>query len=111
MEGNGVFYVAVEDNEGRTFDITPHIVDSWSMHWQTVHEEFKRMLSADLVLKVFCGKMFHVWDGNHSLQAWLPIINIDHPDDIDWHYTVESNIVVVNGDVVSMLTALHEVNW
>jgi hypothetical protein len=41
----------------------------------------------------------------------MPIINNDHLNDICWHYTVESIILVVNGDVVSMLTALHEVNW
>jgi hypothetical protein len=55
--------------------------------------------------------MFHVWDDNHRIQAWMPIINNDHLDDISWHYTVKSIILVVNGDVVSMLTALHEINW
>lgn len=76
----------------------------------TITDEFKRMLTADLVLKVFCGKMFHVWDGNHRVQAWMPIINNDHGDDISWHYTVESIILEVKGDVFSMVIALHEVN-
>jgi hypothetical protein len=69
------------------------------------------MLIADPALQVFCEKMFYVWDSNHRIQAWMPIINNDHLDDISWHYTIESIILVVNGDVVSMLTALHEVNW
>jgi len=111
MEGNGVFYVALEDNEGKTLDVNPDILSSWSSHWVTVDNEFEAMLAADPILHVFCGKMFHVWDGNHRIQAWLPIINDDHSDDITWHYCVESIILVVNGDVVSMLTALHEVNW
>jgi hypothetical protein len=52
-----------------------------------------------------------VWDGNHRLQAWLPIINNEHQNDPSWHYAVESIILIVKGDVVGMLTALHEVNW
>jgi hypothetical protein len=33
MEGNGVFYVALEDNEGKTLDVTPDIMASWSDYW------------------------------------------------------------------------------
>lgn len=77
----------------------------------TVNGEFERTLAADPVLKVFCKKMFYIWHGNHRMQAWLLIINNDHSDDIGWHYSVESIILEAKGDVVSMLTALHEVNW
>ena len=30
MEGNGVFYFALENNEGKTIDITDSIIESWS---------------------------------------------------------------------------------
>jgi hypothetical protein len=30
MEGNGVFYVALKNNEGKTMDVTPDIMASWS---------------------------------------------------------------------------------
>jgi hypothetical protein len=36
-----------------------------------------------------------VWDGNHHLQAWLPIINNEHKNDPTWHFVVESIILVV----------------
>ena len=111
LKGNGVFYVALEDNEGKTSDVSAKIFSTWSQYWVTMNNKFEAMLAADPALQVFCGKMFHVWDGNHRIQAWMPIISNDHLDDISWHYTVESNILVVNGDVVSMFTALHEVNW
>ena len=52
-----------------------------------------------------------VWNGNHHLQAWLPIINNEYGDDPSWHFLVESITMVVSGDVVGMLTALYEVNW
>jgi hypothetical protein len=111
MEGNGVFYVASEDNDGKTKDVTPEIKSSWSHHWVRVNDEFESMLATDPILNVFCGKMFHVWDGNHRVQAWMPIINQDHSNDLGWHYSVDSIILEVKGDVPTMLTALHEVNW
>lgn len=67
MEGNSVFYVALEDNLGKTLDVTEEIVVTWSPHRVTVNEEFERMLAADPVLHVFCMKMFHNWDGNHRM--------------------------------------------
>ena len=111
LEGNGVFYVALENNEGKTMDVTPDIISTWSDHWVQVNAQFEEQLNLDEDLRVFSGKMFMVWDGNHRLQAWLPIINNEHENDITWHYAVESIVLVVNGDVAGMLTALHEVNW
>jgi hypothetical protein len=111
MEGNGVFYVALENNEGKTMDVTPNIMASWSNNWIKANAEFEKELNSDDDLRVFSGKMFMVWDGNHRLQAWLPIINNEHKNDPTWHFAVESIILVVNGDIAGMLTALHEVNW
>jgi hypothetical protein len=55
--------------------------------------------------------MFMVWDGNHRLQAWLPIINEDEGHDQSWHFFVESIILVVSGDIASLVALLHNVNW
>ena len=52
-----------------------------------------------------------MWDGNHRLQSWLPIINQDHTHDPTWHYVVESIILDVKGDIATILATLHEVNW
>jgi hypothetical protein len=111
MEGNGVFYVGLENNEEKTMDVTDNIIDSWSENWVRANDAFEKILQADEDLKVFSGKMFMVWDGNHRLQAWLPIINRDHTYDPAWHYVVKSIILDVNGDIVTMLAALYEVNW
>ena len=62
-------------------------------------------------LMQFLGLMFHVWDGNYRFQAWLPIIDGDHYNDEAWHFSVESIILDVDGQVESLLTALHQVNW
>ena len=111
MDGHGVFYVALEDNEGRTVPVTQDISDSWSPLWKSANEAFESELQKDDVLKQFSGQMFHVWDGNHRLQAWMPIINRDHSHDAKWHYAVESIILNVDGQVAPLLTALHQVNW
>jgi hypothetical protein len=111
LEGNGVFYVSMEDNDGRTRVVTDEVVATWSENWVAVNAEFEQLLQSDDDLRVFSGKMFMVWDGNHRLQAWLPIINDDHGQDQSWHFSVESIILVVNGDVASFVAALHDVNW
>ena len=111
MDGNGVFYVALENNEGKTMDVTQNIIGSWSDYWVRAIDAFEKILQTDEDLKVFSGKMFMVWDGNHRLQAWLPIIYRDHTHDPTWHYAVESIILDVKGDIATMLAALHEVNW
>ena len=81
MEGNGVFYVALENNEGKTVDVTDSIIEFWSENWVRANDAFEKILQADEDFKVFSGKMFMVWDGNHRLEAWLPIINRNHTHD------------------------------
>ena len=111
MEGNGFFYVALEDNHGHTKDVTPNVVANWSSEWKEVNDEFEKKLLADEDLKIFSNKMFMDWDGNHRLQAWMPIIEEFHTHDINWHFCVEGVILDPKGDVPSVIAALHEVNW
>jgi len=75
-----------------------------------VNEDFERTLLNDEELKVFFNKMFMVWDGNHRLQAQLPIIEQFHARDVNWHFYVESIILDPKGDVPSVLTTLHKIN-
>jgi hypothetical protein len=94
----------------RTKVVTDEIIATWSESWISMNAEFEHLLQSDADLQVFSGKMFMVWDGNHRLQAWLPIINEDHGLDRSWHFSVESIILVVNGDVASLVASLHDVN-
>jgi hypothetical protein len=68
MEGNRVFYVALENNEGKTMDVTPEIMASWSNIWVKANAEFEKELNSDDDLRGFSDKMFMVWDGNHYKQ-------------------------------------------
>jgi hypothetical protein len=38
MEGNGVFYIVLENNEGKTMDVTLEIMASWSNNWVKANE-------------------------------------------------------------------------
>jgi hypothetical protein len=111
MEGYGFFYVTLEDNHGHTNDVILSVVVKWSTEWKEVNEEFEKKLLADNDLKIFLNMMFMVWDGNHQLQAWMPIIEQFHTHDINWILCVEGVILDPRGDVPSVITALHEVNW
>ena len=111
MDGHGVFYVALQDHLGKTADVTQADRDSWSPLWKEADLKFEQMLCRDETWNQFSNKMFHVWDGNHRLGAWLPIINQDHADDPTWHYSVEATIVVVGDQVAALTSALHQVNW
>jgi hypothetical protein len=67
LEGNDVFYMFLEDNEGRTKAVTDEVIATWSESWISVNAEFEHLLQSDADLQVFSGKMFMVWDGNHRL--------------------------------------------
>ena len=98
-EGNGVFYVILKNNQGKTLNVNPDIKASWSDSWVQANAQFEEELNSDHDLRIFSTKMFIVWDGNHYFQAWLLIINNEHKNNSSWHFTVESIILVVNGDI------------
>lgn len=116
VEGQGVFYVAIEnDNKEpgkvKTVDVTAEMVASWSPNWVKVNAEFEDFLQADPDLQKFSDKMFHVWDGNHRLEAWYPYINAEKSHDPVWHFRVDCILLDLKGDNMTALTALHEINW
>lgn len=46
MEGNGYFYVALENNFDVTVDVTPVITATRTAHWMKVNEQFEKRLSS-----------------------------------------------------------------
>jgi hypothetical protein len=44
LEDNGVFYVSLEDDEGKTYSVMDEIVASWSQNWASVNAEFEHLL-------------------------------------------------------------------
>jgi hypothetical protein len=54
--------------------------------------------------------MFHVWDGNHGLQAWCPYIDRVHALDEDFHIFVDSFFLNTTNGLVELLTMMINVN-
>jgi len=72
MERNGVFYVAVEDNEGKTTNVMDDIIKSWSPNWVWINVAFDKELENDKDLKVFFGKIFMVWELASMVAYYQP---------------------------------------
>ena len=53
IEGNGIFYVTLKNNEGKTVDVTDNIIESWSENWVRANDAFEKVLQTDEDLKVF----------------------------------------------------------
>jgi hypothetical protein len=53
LEENGVFYVSMEDNDGRNRAVTDEVVAMWSENWAAVNAEFEKLLQSDDDLRVF----------------------------------------------------------
>ncbi len=53
-------------------------MNNWNDHWKVMNEEFEAYLQSKPFLHHPMGKMFHIWDENHRLQAWYPYINEVH---------------------------------
>ena len=60
IEGNGFFYVAIEDNNGFTTKVADEIVEKWSPQWRKRNKEFDMALQSEEDFKVFSNKMFMV---------------------------------------------------
>jgi hypothetical protein len=67
-------------------------------------------LLEDPNLSWLCGKMFHIWDWNHHLQTWRPYIDLNHPNEEDWHIFVEAFVLDTTNGLVELLTAIIDFN-
>jgi hypothetical protein len=70
---------------------------------------FEKELENDEDLKVFCGKMFIIWMTTITSKHGNLLLTKVTSDPI-WHYVVESIILEVKKNVVTMLVALFKFN-
>ena len=110
MKGNEIFYVTLESNQ-RKIKCYNIIIELWNDNWVQANIIFEEILQNDEDLEVFSGQIFMLWNDNHCLQVWLPIINLDHTHDSTWHYILGSIIFDIKRDIATMSGAFHEVNW
>jgi hypothetical protein len=54
--------------------------------------------------------MFHVWDGNHRLQAWFPYIERVYPLEADWHICVDNFVLDSKTGLIELFIMMTELN-
>ncbi len=78
--------------------------------WLEKNACFEAFLQDDSHLYWLFGKMFHVWDKNHHLQASCPYIDKNHALEEDWHISMDSFIFDTMNGLVELLTTMTYVN-
>jgi hypothetical protein len=82
----------------------------WEPLWKEKNDRFEEFLQGDPNLKPLFGKMFHIWDENHKLQAWFLYIGKVHPFDANWHIYVDSFVLDSKSGLITLLTTMIEFN-
>jgi hypothetical protein len=67
-------------------------------------------LLEDPNISLLCRKMFHIWDMNHCLQTWWSYIDLNHPDEEDWHILVDAFVLDTTNGLVEFLTSMIVLN-
>jgi hypothetical protein len=84
--------------------------EGWNEHYNVANDEFEVFLKGDPNLSKFSRHMFHVWDGNHRLQAWMPYITWVHPNDANWYICVDFILLDTTRGLVELLMAMTDLN-
>jgi hypothetical protein len=107
-KGETTFYVSSTNSKCEEELVNKYIIPSWSSLWTRKNAKFEKFLLKDLDRSWLCGNMFHVWDGNHYLQAWWPYIDLNHPDEEDWHILVDASILDTTNGLVELLITMTD---
>ena len=109
--GNAAFIVSLSSVDLVEMEVTDDIRAEWTEMWQAEDDAFEERLQSNPELQSFSKKMFFVWDGNHRLRAWYPLINEMHPDDWTFHVPVRCTLVkVTRENKLKLLSAMRDVN-
>jgi hypothetical protein len=108
-EGEKAFYVSSTNSKGEE-ELVSKYIPSWSSLWTCKNAKFEKFLLEGPDLSWLCGKMFHIWDGNHCLQAWWPYIDLNHPNEEDWHISIVVFVLDTTNGLVELLIAMINLN-
>jgi len=67
-DGDQALYVSIYNDKelDNTLDVSNEMINSWSPFWKDANARFESMLIRDPDLAHMSGKMFFVWEGNHT---------------------------------------------
>ncbi len=108
-EGENAFYVSSKNSKGEE-ELVNKYMPSQNTLWTHKNTKFEKLLLEDQDLSQLCGKMFHIWDGNHHLQVWQPYIDLNHHDEEDWHISIDVFVLDTTNGLVEFLIAMIDLN-
>lgn len=109
-DGDRAFIVSVTGLEGETVPVSENIRCTWNEGWKKKNDEFEDSLKLDPALAPLSGIMFHVYDGNHRLKSWMPIIQKEHSHDLNWHFMVETIVLNVGVNLAVLIPVMNDIN-
>lgn len=109
-EGARVFYVSISNEEGQSGIFSATEKEEWGPLWNSVNDEFNEYLKSQAVLKHLVDFKFYVCDGNHRRLAWMSYIQSKHPNDRNWHISVDSIVLDTGGRIGVAMQVMHDVN-
>ncbi len=108
-EGETTLYFSSTNLKGEE-ELVSKYIPSWSFLWTHKNAKFEKFLLEYLDCYQLCGKMFHIQDGNHYLRAWWPYIDFNHPNQEDWHISVDASVLDTTNGLVELLTSMTDLN-
>ena len=79
--------------------------------WRRRVAEFEERVQSNLELQRFLNKMFFVWDGNHRLKTWYPLINEMHSTEAEFHVPMMCTLVMVTREnKLKLVNAMWDIN-
>ena len=107
----GTFIVFVVSSKGESILVTPHIQQTWDIHWQTVDKEFEGDLKGKKNQAFLSSKMLFLWEGNHCTLAWMELISKKYKENKAWHFRVVSTVIDPSKlNEVTLLAGLLQMN-
>ena len=109
-DGDRAIYVSIYDNLGHSVDVWETISSKWSDLWRQANEHFDSFANDD-DLASFVGKIFFVWEGNHTITAWWRHMNKFHALDSIEHIFPHCFVLDARGHAAVLLNAMSDINW
>lgn len=110
-DGAAVFYVTTTNEAGESSKFTQEEMEAWGPLWREENNNFNLHCDSHPLLRPLKNVKFFVCDGNHRLLAWMRHIKRRHPEEKDWHRSVDSILLETKGRMEVVMHAMNDINW
>jgi len=105
-----VFYVSVCDEKGQSLVFTVAEKEEWGPIWNSVNDDFNKMLRTIPTIKHLVDHKLFVCDGNHRRIAWMNHIMRLHATERSSHVSMDSIVLDTQNRIGVTMQAMHDIN-